>query len=102
MSVRHMTDVDQGNWVRRSPGRRFAGQMESIAQAVAERVIDLAVEALDMNALIARIDLNVVLARIELNGLLHRVNLNEVVNQIDLNQVLEREWISTRCSTGWT
>ena len=36
--------------------------MESIAQAVAERVIDLVVEALDMDALTARIDLNVVLA----------------------------------------
>ena len=39
--------------------------MESIAQGVAQRVIDLVVESLDLNALIAQIDLNVVLARVE-------------------------------------
>jgi hypothetical protein len=64
--------------------------MESIAQAVAQRVIDLVVDALDVNALIARIDLNVVLGRVELNSLLQRVDLNEVVDQIDLNEVLDR------------
>lgn len=90
MGVGHTDCVDPGNWVRRSAGRRFTGQMESIAQAVAERVIDLVVETLDMDALIARIDLNAVLARIELNSLLDRVDLNEVLNHVDLNQVLER------------
>jgi hypothetical protein len=76
--------------VRRSAGRRFTEQIESIAQAVAERVIDLVVEALDMDALIARIDLNVVLARVDLNEVVDRVDLNEVVDQIDLNEVLSR------------
>jgi hypothetical protein len=75
--------------MRHSAGRRFAGQIESIAQAVAQRVIDLVIEALDMNALIARIDLNVVLGRIDLNSLVHRVDLNELLSQVDLNELLE-------------
>ena len=75
--------------MRHSAGRRFAEQIESIAQAVAQRVIDLVIEALDMNALIARIDLNVVLGRINLNSLIAQVNLNELINQVDLNQILE-------------
>ena len=74
---------------RRSASRRVAGHVESFAQAVAQRVIDLAVEVLDVNALIARIDLNVVLGRINLNSVLDRVDLNEVIDQVDLNQVLE-------------
>ena len=84
-----LTNVDLNGRVRRSGSRRFAEHVESVAQAVAQRVIDLAVEVLDVNALIARVDLNVVLGRIELNSLLHRVDLNEVLNQVDLNQVLE-------------
>ena len=75
--------------MRHSAGRRFAGQIESIAQAVAQRVIDLVIEALDMNALIARIDLNVVLGRINLNSLIGQVDLNQLINQVDLNQILE-------------
>ena len=82
--------VDSGERFRHGAARRLAEQMESIAQGVAQRVIDLVLDALDMNALIARIDLNVVLGRVELNDLLKRVDLNELVDQIDLNQVLER------------
>jgi len=81
--------MDLNDWAKRSRSRRFAEHVESIAQAVAERVIGLAVELLDVNALIARIDLNVVLGRVELNSLLNRVDLNEVLNHVDLNQVLE-------------
>ena len=84
-----LTGVDLNDRVRRSGSRRFAEHVESLAQAVAQRVIDLAVDLLDVNALIARVDLNFVLGRIELNSLLQRVNLNEVLTHVDLNQVLE-------------
>ena len=64
--------------------------MESIAQAVAERVIDLVVEALDMNALIARIDLNEVLNQVDLNQVLERVDLNQVLDRLDMDQLMAK------------
>jgi hypothetical protein len=90
LSVRHTRRMDPGERVRRSASRRFAEQLESMAQGVAQRVIDLVVEALDVNVLIARIDLNVVLARVDLNQVLDRVDLNQVLDRVDLNQVLDR------------
>jgi hypothetical protein len=75
--------------MRRSASRRFADQVESIAQGVAQRVIDLVLEALDLNALIARIDLNIVLGRVDLNQVIDRVDLNEVIERVDLNEVLD-------------
>jgi hypothetical protein len=82
--------VDPGERFRRSAPRRLAEQVESIAQGVAQRVIDLVVEALDMNALIARIDLNVVLARVDLNEVVDQIDLNEVLSRVDLNQIVDR------------
>lgn len=82
--------VDQGERVRRPTGRRFAAQVESIAQGVAQRVIELVVDALDVNALIDRINLNAVLSRVELNDLLSRVDLNQVLEQVDVNQIVDR------------
>jgi UDP-N-acetylglucosamine 2-epimerase len=70
--------------------KRLAEQVESIAQGVAQRVIDLVVESLDMNALIARIDLNVVLGRVDLNEVVDRIDLNEVVDRVDMNKLLAR------------
>jgi hypothetical protein len=73
-----------------SASRRLAGQMESIVQAVAQRAIELVVQALDVDALLARMDLNAVLVRVELNGLLGRVDLDQVLGRVDMNQVLDR------------
>jgi hypothetical protein len=78
------------NGVRCLTSRRFAEQVESMAQGVAQRVIDLVVDSVDLNALIARIDLNAVLARVNLNVVLARVDLNEVLDEIDLNEALDR------------
>jgi hypothetical protein len=85
--LRHM---DPGEWLRHSASGRFAGQIESMAQAVAQRAIDLVVDSVDVNALIDRIDLNAVLARVNLNALLARVDLNEVLDEVDLDEVLDR------------
>ena len=61
-----------------------------MAQGVAQRVIELVVDALDVNALLVRVDLNAVLERVDLNGLLGRVDLNQVIDRVDLNQVIDR------------
>jgi hypothetical protein len=88
LSVPILRHMDPDERLRHSASRRFAGQIESVAQAVAQRVIDLVVESLDVNALLARIDLNALLARVDLNQELGRVDLNQVLGQVDLNEVL--------------
>jgi len=82
--------MDPGERLGQSASRRFAGQIELIAQGVAQRVIDLVVESLDVNALLARIDLNALLARVDLNQELGRVDLNQVLGQVDLNELMAR------------
>jgi len=72
------------------PGGRFAGQVESMAQGVAQRVIDLLVESLDVNALIARIDVNAVVERVNLNEALDRVNLDEALDRVDMDKLMDR------------
>ena len=52
----------------RSAGKRLTDPAEALAQRVAERVVDLVVEVLDVNALMQRLDLNAVLRRVNVNG----------------------------------
>ena len=58
--------------------------------AVAERAVELAVSALDLNALLDRVDLNALLDRIDLNRVLARVDVEAVVDRVDVNAVVER------------
>jgi hypothetical protein len=74
----------------RSVGRRLTDPVEVVAQQVAERVIDLLVNALDMNALLARVDLNAVLSHINVDDLLMKVDLNSLIDRVDVSALLDR------------
>jgi len=93
-----LDDVDPLARLRTVRGR-LAPQLEARAQVVAERVITLVMDAVDLNAILARIDLNAVLRqvnidepidRIQINEVLARVDLNALLAQVDLNAVLRR------------
>ena len=75
---------------RESLRKRVTDPLEQLAQRVAERVLDLVIEALDINALIARLDLNAVLDQIDVQALLSRVDLNALLEQVDLNALIQR------------
>jgi hypothetical protein len=70
--------------------KRVTDPLEQLAQRVAERVLDLVIEALDINALIARLDLNAVLDRIDVARSLERVDINALLERLDLNALLQR------------
>ena len=70
--------------------RRLAEPVESMAQSVARRVIELVVEALDLNALIDQIDLNRVLDQVDVNRLLDKVDVNKLLDQVDVDKLVAR------------
>jgi hypothetical protein len=101
--------------------RRLAEPVESLAQSVARHVIELVVEALDLNALLDQVDLNRVLdqvdvnrlldkvdvdklvARVDVRALLTQVDVNELASQVDINALLQRtdvEALLTRSSSS--
>jgi hypothetical protein len=84
-----LDDVDPLARLRAVRGR-LAPQMEATAQDLAERVITLVVDAVDLNAILARIDLNALLAQVDLNAVLERVDLEEPIDRVDLNGLLDR------------
>jgi hypothetical protein len=74
----------------RTAGKRVTDPLEQLAQRVAERAIDIAIHALDINELVAQLDLNAVLDRIDVEALLARVDLNALLEQVDLNALIQR------------
>ena len=76
---------------RRRPVRgRFVPRVEALPQAVAERAVELAVSALDLNALLDRVDLNRVLARVDVEAVVDRVDVNAVVERVDIDELVEQ------------
>ena len=63
---------------------------ERLAQGVAERVVALVVDALDVNDLLARVDVDALLARIDVAALLDRVDLDDLLERVDVEVLLDR------------
>ncbi len=63
---------------------------EALAQAVAERVTDLVVHALDVNGLLAKVDPDALLDRVDVDALLDRVDVDALLNRVDVEALLDR------------
>jgi hypothetical protein len=70
--------------------RRITDPIEAMAQRVAERVVDLVLQVVDVNAVLAQVDVNALLARVDVAALLERVDLNAVLANVDTNALLEQ------------
>jgi uncharacterized RDD family membrane protein YckC len=70
--------------------RRLTDPIEQLAQAVAERVVQLIVAAIDVNGVLERVDLEAILARVDVNELVERVDVDEIVRRVDVEQIVER------------
>jgi hypothetical protein len=70
--------------------RRFTDPVEAMAQRVAERVVDLVLHVLDVNALLARVDVNAVLNRVDTGALIDSIDINELLQRIDMDALAEQ------------
>ncbi|HMG42494.1 MAG TPA: hypothetical protein VK611_14235 [Acidimicrobiales bacterium] len=73
---------------------------ERLAQAIAERVVSLVVEALDIDALVRRIDVNALLDQVDVERLLDRVDLEALLDRIDLDALLARTDLAAMVSSA--
>jgi uncharacterized RDD family membrane protein YckC len=70
--------------------RRLTDPIEQLAQAVAERVVQLIVAAIDVNQVLERVDLEAILRRVDVNELVARVDVDEIVRRVDVEKIVER------------
>ena len=75
---------------RRSVESRLVPRREALAQAVAERAVELVIAALDMNALLDLVDLNAVLDKLDIDRVLERIDLDRVLARIDVDALVEQ------------
>ena len=74
----------------RCAGKRVTDPLESLAHSVAQHVVDLVVNAVDLNALLQQVDLDALLARMDVNEFLARVDVSALAERVDVNEVLRR------------
>jgi hypothetical protein len=69
---------------------RFPASPDRLVQGIAERVVALVVDALDLDALLATVDVDALLDRVDVERLLDRIDVQQVLDRVDVQQVLDR------------
>ncbi len=68
--------------------KRVNGSLETLAHDIAERLIDLLLDAVDLNAVLREIDVNALIERVDVNRVLDRVDVNRVLDRVDVDRLL--------------
>lgn len=63
---------------------------ERLAQAIAERVVALVVDSLDVDGIVKRIDVNDIVERMDVDALVKRIDVADIARRIDVNDIAQR------------
>jgi hypothetical protein len=75
---------------RMTPSRSnpIGSRMEQLAQAIAERIVPLVIEAIDIDALIDRVDVDKIIDRVDVDKIIDRVDVEKIVSRVDINAIV--------------
>jgi hypothetical protein len=68
----------------------ISARMEQMAQQVAERVVALVIDAIDIDALIDRVDVEKIIDRVDVDKVVDRVDVEKIVKRVDVQKIIER------------
>jgi hypothetical protein len=64
--------------------------MEQLAQAVAERVVSIVMDAIDIDALLQRVDVDALISRVDVDDVVSRVDVDSLIDRVDVEKIIER------------
>jgi hypothetical protein len=83
----HAPAVDFTAGVSPVPG---SARIEQLAQAVAEHVVSIVMDAIDIDALLERIDVDALVARVDVDAVVSRVDVETLIDRVDVEKIIER------------
>jgi hypothetical protein len=68
----------------------IGSRMEQLAQALAERLVPLIVDAIDIDAVLDRVDVEKIIERVDIDKVVERVDIEKLIDRVDVQKIIER------------
>ena len=68
----------------------IGSRVEQLAQALAERIVPLVVDAIDIDALIDQVDVEKIIERVDVEKIIERVDVEKIIERVDVQKIIER------------
>jgi hypothetical protein len=72
-----------------SPGP-VGSRVEQLAQALAERIVPLVIDAIDIDSILDKVDIDKIINRVDIDKVLDKVDIDKVIDKVDIEKVIER------------
>jgi hypothetical protein len=64
--------------------------MEQLAQAMAERIVPMVIEAIDIDSLLDRVDVEKIIERVDVEKIIERVDVQKIIDRVDINAIVNK------------
>jgi hypothetical protein len=64
-------------------------RVEQLAQSLAERIVPLILDAIDLNAILDKVDVERIIERVDIEKVIDQVDMQKVIDRIDVQKVIE-------------
>jgi hypothetical protein len=64
--------------------------MEQLAQAMAERIVPMVIEAIDIDSLLDRVDVEKIIERVDVEKIIERVDVQKIIDRVDVNAIVNK------------
>ena len=68
----------------------IGSRVEQLAQALAERIVPLVIDAVDINGLIDKVDVEKIIEKVDVDKVVDRVDIEKVVDRVDIEKIIDR------------
>jgi hypothetical protein len=65
-------------------------KVEQLAQALAERIVPLIVDAIDIDALLDKVDVEKIIDRVDVDKIVERVDVERIIDRVDVERIIDR------------
>jgi hypothetical protein len=67
----------------------LGSRVEQLAQALAERIVPLIVDAIDIDALLDKVDVEKIIERVDVQKIIDRIDIQQVIDRVDINAIVD-------------
>ncbi|MGO9855043.1 MAG: hypothetical protein ACLPYY_08385 [Acidimicrobiales bacterium] len=68
----------------------IGSRVEQLAQALAERIVPLVIDAVDINGLIDKVDVERIIEKVDVEKVVDRVDIEKIVERVDVEKIIDR------------
>ena len=64
-------------------------RMEQLVESIAERVVNLVLDAIDINAIVGQVDMDALLTKVDIDAIVSKVDVDSLIDRVDVQKIID-------------